>query len=153
MNNSSWLLQLRRHLPAQDWPWVTQALRQDINIWRNLVSSPLGQFAIAALPTDGSSWSPAQLALFDNPDLFPLSQWQAESWSKLDDNGALEAKDSFIAMQEDKDISSFLLTGWLPCTCARSAALRVVGNFCSMKSTIHLSTLITGRQFALACLE
>lgn len=105
MNNTSWLLQLRRHLPAQDWPWVTQALRQDVNIWRNLVSSPLGQFAIAALPTDGSGWSPAQLALFDNPDLLPLSQWQAESWSKLDDNGALEAKDSFIAMQEDKGTS------------------------------------------------
>ena len=71
---------------------MTQALRQDNNIWRNLVSSPLGQFAIAALPIDGSGWSPAQLALLDNPDLLPLSQWQAESWSKLDDNGALEAK-------------------------------------------------------------
>ena len=71
---TTFLINLKACLPAEDWPRILVALNQDALIWYNLENAALGVRSLAAFSSSPELWNPAALALLELQDTFPQAE-------------------------------------------------------------------------------
>lgn len=77
MNAQPPILTLHRLFPAEEWPWILLALRQDERLWQALRDPTLISRAQARLGSEGRAWTPCALGFLS----LNLPGWEEESGS------------------------------------------------------------------------